>query len=259
MTASALAIEQTNGIAHLRFNRPGVLNALDAATAQAFVAACRALASDPTVRVVVLSGAGPAFMAGGDLAALRADPIGAARALIGPMHEGVRLLMQMSAPVIASVHGAVAGAGWSLALAADLALAAEGTRFNLAYVNIGTSCDLGASWSLPRLVGLRKALEIALLAETIDAAEALRLGLVQRVVPLSDLVVETSALARRLAAKPPAALGHLKRLMRASSERSLQAQLEAEQDAFLDCAGRSEFTAAIDKFFAERVARSANS
>ncbi len=99
-----------------------------------FLDACRSLAADNSVRVVVISGAGRAFMAGGDLTELRADPTGTAQALIGPMHEALLLLTQMRAPVVASLHGAVAGAGLSLALACDLALAAEGTRFTLAYV-----------------------------------------------------------------------------------------------------------------------------
>ncbi|MNP41705.1 4-chlorobenzoyl coenzyme A dehalogenase [compost metagenome] len=158
----------------------------------------------------------------------------------------------MPKPVLASLHGAVAGAGMSVALAADLAIAADGTRFNFAYSDIGTSCDGGISWALPRLVGQRKALEIAYLSDTFDAAEALRLGLLNRVVEADRLGEETALLARRLAQRETCALAHLKRLLRASFERRLSEQLDCEHAAFVDCARRPGFVAAIDDFYAKR-------
>lgn len=250
---TSLIVGRDGGIVQLRFNRPAVLNALDRVTAQAFVHACRDIAADHSVRAVIISGAGRAFMAGGDLAELRADPTSAALALIGPMHEAIVLLAEMRAPVIASLHGAVAGAGLSLALACDFALAAEGTRFTLAYVNIGTSCDLSGSWSLPRLVGIRKAMEIAVLGEQFEAAEALRLGLVNRVVPTADLEAETLALAQRLANGPAQAIAQLKRLMRTSFEHDLRGQLDAERTAFLSCAATGDFVEGLDAFMAKRA------
>ena len=254
-TSAPLRYWREGAVAHLRFNRPEVLNAIDGPTAQAFLAACRALAGDGEVRAVVVSGEGRAFIAGGDLAELRRRPVEAARELIGPMHEGIALLASLDAPVIASLHGAVAGGGLGVALACDLAIAAEGTRFNLAYVNVGTSSDCSTSWALPRLVGLRKALEIALLGETFDAAEALRLGIVNRVVPAADLVAETEKLARRLAEGPPLALGRLKRLMRQSLNRELQEQLDAEAEGFLSCAASADFAEGASAFFEKRPAR----
>lgn len=253
--SSPLTVEVADHVAHVRFDRPDVLNALDGELARALAATCRALAEDAAVRVVVFAGNGKAFMAGGDLQTLRARPTEAVHELIPPVHEAVRLIAEMPKPVLASVHGAAAGAGMSLMLAADLAFAAEGTRFTFAYADIGTSCDGGMSWALPRVVGMRKAMEIALLGDTFDAAEALRLGLVNRVLPAHALADETLAAARRLASREPHALAHLKRLMRASSGRTLAAQLDAEYEAFLDCAGRPEFVAAIDTFFAQRAAR----
>lgn len=254
-TQASLLRQRDGPIARLQFNRPAVLNALDRATAVEFAHACHELASDPSVRAVVVCGAGRAFMAGGDLAELHSDPTGAAVALIGPMHEGLVLLAEMRAPVIASLHGAVAGAGLSLALACDFALAAEDTRFSLAYVNIGASCDVSASWSLPRVVGLRKALEIALLGETFDAAEALRLGLVNRVVPVAELEARTMQLAQRLANGPAQAIAQLKRLMRTSFERDLRGQLDAERAAFLSCAATADFAEGVEAFIGKRPPR----
>jgi len=250
---SSLVVRRDGPIARLQFDRPAQMNAIDRATAQAFAHACRDIASDQTVRAVVIGGAGRAFCAGGDLAELHADPTGAAVGLIGPMHEAIVLLAEMRAPVIASLHGAVAGAGLSLALACDFALAAEGTRFAPAYVNIGTSSDLSGSWWLPRLVGLRKALEIGLIGEPFDAAEALRLGLVNRVLPPERLDAETQALAERLAAGPALAIAQLKRLMHVSFEHDLRGQLDAERAAFLRCAASQDFVEGVDAFLAKRA------
>lgn len=241
-------------IAHIRFNRPAVLNAMDAQTAKSFLAACQAISADDQVRAVVVSGEGRAFISGGDLAEMRKSPVETARALIGPMHEGIGLLASLGAPVIASLHGVVAGGGLGVALACDLAIAAEGTRFNLAYVNVGASSDCSTSWALPRLVGLRKAMEIALLGETFDVAEALRLGIVNRVVPASDLEAETEAIARRVAEGPPLALARLKRLMRDSFNRELKAQLDAEAEGFLGCAKTGDFAEGVNAFFEKRRA-----
>lgn len=253
-SASPLLYGREGAVAHIRFNRPKVLNAIDSAMAAAFLDACKAIAADPEVRVVVISGEGRAFMAGGDIARFRDDPASIPATLIGPMHQALQILTNLRAPVIASLQGAVAGAGMSLALACDLAIAAENTRFNLAYVNLGTSCDLGASWSLPRIVGLRRALEIALLSEPIDAAEALRLGLVNKVVATDALAEETARLAHRLAAGAPAGQGMLKRLMRDSFARDLPTQLEAEQQGFAACSATTDFGEAVAAFLEKRPA-----
>jgi 2-(1,2-epoxy-1,2-dihydrophenyl)acetyl-CoA isomerase len=238
----------------LRFNRPAALNAIDVPMAQAFLAAAHELAADKSVRCVLLSGSGKGFMAGGDLSVLRADPLQGAADLIGPLHEALQVFAAMDAPLVAQVHGVAAGAGLSLMLQADFVLAGEGTRFNLAYVNIGTSCDVGASWALPRLVGLRRALEIAMLGDTLDAVDAERMGLVNRVVPPAELETAAMALAQRLAAGPTVALGRLRRLMRGSVERDLAAQLDAESAAFAECAVTDDFRAGIDAFFARKPA-----
>lgn len=252
---SVLRVTRDAGLVRLRLNRPEALNALDAEMAEAMLAACRDIAADPSVRAVLISGEGRAFAAGGDLSQMRDSPVEAADRLITPLHEALRLLGQIDAPVLASLQGAVAGAGLSLAAAADLAIAAEGTKFNLAYANIGASCDVGASWSLPRLVGLRRALEIALMGEGFDARRALEIGLVNRVVAREALEAESEALARRLAEGPTLAFGRMRRLMRTSFDRSFSEQLDAEREAFLASAATADFQEGLASFFERRPAR----
>ena len=253
--AAPVLLERDGPIATLRLNRPDALNAIDVAMANAFLAAVQAVAADPTVRAVVLRGNGRGFMAGGDLATLRAHPVQGAIDILTPLNQALPLLAQMNAPVIAQVHGVAAGAGLSLLLMADYVLVAEGTRFNLAYINLGTSCDVGASWALPRLVGVRKALEIALLGDAFTADEALRLGLVNRVVPAAELDAATAALAARLASGPTQAYGAMKRLMRDSMDRTLPEQLAAEAAAFVQCAGTQDFQSGVDAFHARQSPR----
>lgn len=228
-------------VAHLRFNRPAALNGIDERLAEGFRQACALVAEDAQVRAVVLSGEGRAFMAGGDLPAMRARPQTIGRDIIAPLHEALKTLAIIDAPVLASVQGAVAGAGVSVMLAADLVIAAENTRLILAYLGIGTSSDGGASMALPRALGLRRALEVALLNEPIDAAKALQWGLVNRVVPLAELAAQTQALAARLAQGPTRAMGRMRRLMRQSFEADFAAHLDAELAAFEACAGEADF------------------
>ena len=249
--AAPVAVRRDGAIAWLALNRPQALNALDVAAATALDAALADLSRDPGLRALVLHGTGRAFCAGGDLHAMRADPLPVARALIEPLHSALRRLDALAVPVLACVHGQVAGAGVSLMLACDLAIAADDCAFNLAYVNVGASCDGSASWHLPRVVGLRRALEIALLGETFGAAEALRLGLVNRVVPAAALAAETERLARRLAAGPTRALGEMRRLLRDAPQRTLDAQLDAEREAFLRCTATDDFRGALDAFAAK--------
>lgn len=251
-------LTRDGAIAHIVLNRPALLNAVNVPMAEALRDACSKIAADSDVRVVVLSGAGKAFMAGGDLARFQAEPADAhehADALIRPLNEVVLMLAALRQPVIASLHGAVAGAGVSLALACDLAIAADTVNFNLAYARLGASPDVSASWYLPRIVGLRKAMEIALLVENIDAAEALRLGMINRVVPAASLASETMSLAKRLANGPTAAYGATKRLLRGADACTLAQQLDAERDAFCNCARSNDFAEGIAAFYGKRAAR----
>lgn len=250
-----LRIERDDGVVTLVFNRPKALNAINVAMAQALLAALQDIAHDDSVRALVLRGEGRAFMAGGDLLTLQRDPLAGVDALLEPLNQALLLLANLNAPVIAQVQGAAAGAGLSLMLQADFVLAAEGAQFNLAYINLGASCDVGASWALPRWVGLRRALEIAMLGESLDTDQALQMGLINRVLPAADLSGEVQRLAARLAQGPTQALGHMRRLMRASLETGLQAQLHAEWQAFRACAQTDDLRAGIDAFFQKQPAR----
>lgn len=254
-TTAPVSLSIAEGVASIRFQRPGVLNAIDVPTAIALRDAVWAAIGDAAVRVIVLSGEGRAFVAGGDLAYFRDAGDNAPQAaaeLIGPMHEAVLALADCRQPVLASLHGAVAGAGMSLAMAADLAIAADDAVFNLAYAKVGATPDCSASWTLTRLVGLRAAMEIALLADSLSASEALRLGLVNRVVPLGQLQDETARLAHRLAGAAPLASAGIKRLLREGLDRSLPEQLAAEQAAFVAGAATQDFHEALDAFFGKR-------
>jgi 2-(1,2-epoxy-1,2-dihydrophenyl)acetyl-CoA isomerase len=254
---SPILLTRDGGVARIAFNRPKVLNALNVAAAEAFLDACRQVATDDGVRVVVIAGEGRAFMAGGDVSAF-GGPVEEGRVrirtIMDPLHDGLELLAGLRAPVIASLQGAVAGAGASIAFATDLAIAADNAVFNLAYSKLGTSPDGSATFSLPRLVGLRKAMELVLLSENVDAQEALRLGLVNKVVPAADLATETDKLARRLADGPTFAFGQSKALLRGSLDRSLHDQLAAEGDAFRACMGTGDFAEGVAAFLGKRAA-----
>ncbi len=244
-------------VASITFNRPAVMNALDAGALRAFRAACERAAADTAVRVIVLRGAGPAFVAGGDVAMFHQQAATMAALvpeLAAELHHGILALRRAPQPVIAAVHGAVAGAGFSIMLACDLVLAAEGTQFSLAYSRIGASPDGGATWFLPRLASWQKAMELMLLADAVDAQTMLRLGIVNRVVAVDRLDAETAALAQRLAAGPARAYAETKALANRALHDGLEAQLEAEALAFARCAATADFAEGVAAFAARRQA-----
>ncbi|WP_439498726.1 enoyl-CoA hydratase/isomerase family protein [Bosea sp. (in: a-proteobacteria)] len=256
MPAPSVLLTVEAGVALLTLNRPEVLNAFDAAMAESFLARIEEIAARDDVRAILIRGEGRGFCAGGDVSQFTrgGDPGAAIEAIIQPLHAGLRRLDALKQPSVACLHGAVAGAGFSLALACDLAVAAENAKFTLAYARIGATPDGSGTWHLPRLVGLRKAKELALLAETIDAAEALRLGLVNRVVPADAVADEAQQLARRLAAGPTQAYGRIKALLGASGGNTLAEQLEAERDAFHGSTRTEDFREGVSAFLKKRPA-----
>lgn len=243
-------------VARIVFDRPDALNAIDVATAQAFEAAvARIIAAG--IRVVTLSGNGRAFMAGGDLGAFRrsADRPAEAEAIIAPMNAALTRLAASDVLSIALLHGAVAGAGLSLGLMADLALAADDMVMRFAYLRIGAPADCGITWALPRIVGLRRAAWIAFEGSAVDADRALDWGLVNRVVPQQDLRAEGDRLAARLAGQAPGASAALKHMLRDSFGRDLATALDVEKQGFRTAAGTADFAEALAAFFEKRPAQ----
>ncbi|MGE0357558.1 MAG: enoyl-CoA hydratase/isomerase family protein [Burkholderiales bacterium] len=248
-------LERRGAAAVITLNRPEKLNALDGALMQGLDEATREAAGDPAVRAVMVRGAGRAFMAGGDVAFFHEN-----LATLGPrfqemgqgFHASVRRLRTMEKPVLACVHGAVAGGGLSVMLACDLAIAASDAQLSLAYANIGTSPDGGSSYTLPRIVGLRKALELAFLGERLDADAALALGLVNWVVAPGELEARAFAILERLAAGPTFAFARTKALFNETWERPLDAQLDAELAAFGRCIPTHDFAEGTGAFVAKR-------
>jgi len=223
-----------DGIAVLTMNRPDRLNALSRPMLATMLETLQRLADDPAVGVVVLTGAGRGFCAGGDVKAMAEGTEFAggtmeekAQALRSSM-ETSRLLHEMPKPTIAMVRGAAAGAGLSLALACDLRVASHNARFGTAFARVGYSGDFGGSYYLTHLVGTAKARELYYTAELLDAAQALALGMVNRVVPDASLEIETMELAARIANGPRVALRYMKRNMNAAESGSLKDQLDLE-------------------------------
>jgi 2-(1,2-epoxy-1,2-dihydrophenyl)acetyl-CoA isomerase len=224
-----LRVEVDGAVAILTLDRPEALNALTVPVKVALREALESLAADRTVRAVILTGAGRAFCAGQDLAE-RGMPDAApldveVRERYNPI---IRALRSMGQPVIAAVNGVAAGAGASLAFACDLRIAAEEARFVLAFGRIGLVPDSGATWFLPRLVGPANAAELALVGDALDAAEALRLGLVSKVVPSDRLQAEARALAGRLAEGAPLAMALTKEALQRSATITLDEALDGE-------------------------------
>ncbi|HYH91548.1 MAG TPA: enoyl-CoA hydratase-related protein [Candidatus Saccharimonadales bacterium] len=229
MGGDGLRVEIDGPVATLTLDRPEALNALTVPLKVALAETLRAIGADRTVRAVVLTGAGRAFCAGQDLAEREAPDAAPLEVELRERYLPIiRALRAMDQPVIAAINGVAAGAGASLAFACDLRLAAPEARFVLAFGRIGLVPDCGATWLLPRLVGQGRATEIALVGEPIGAEEAVRIGLVGRVVPAEALLSEARALADRLAAGAPLAIGWTKHAMETAWTSDLDAALAEE-------------------------------
>ncbi len=259
---SDLLIDVADGVATLTMNRPQARNALSSEMRAALDDAFHRFEADESVRCVVLRGAGEHFMAGGDVKGFgetlaETDPAGMRDLFLHRVHELHTLMFAMRRlpkPIVASVRGAAAGAGVSFAACCDLIIASEDAFFTLAYSLIGTSPDGGSTFALPRAIGSKKAMEMALLGDRIDAASMARFGLVNFVVPTDELEAETAALAARLATGPTRAYGHAKRLVYASLENQMERQLQMEAEAFADCASSEDFREGVSAFVEKRKA-----
>lgn len=255
-------VAQSGGVCTITLNRPGALNALDEAMVDALAAVTEAAAQDDTIRAVVVTGAGDHFMAGGDIRAFKGWLDGEPdRRKLAPMMEGfvhrvhpiIRALRSMPKPAVAAVRGSAAGFGMSLLLACDLAVAADDAVFTLAYCHIGQSPDGGSTYALPRAVGMKRAFEIAYLGDRFGAADALAMGLVNRVVPAAEMEAQAGKLAARLAAGPTEAYARTKALLNASSHNGLEEQMAAEAAAFGAGAATDDFAEGLAAFLEKRA------
>lgn len=251
-----------DGVATIVLDRPEVLNALNPEMAAGLEAATATLGADAGVRCVLIKGAGEHFMAGGDVrhfhSLLQNEPeqvesnIGSE---IENVHAAIMNIRSMPKPVVASIRGASAGFGMSLVAACDLAIAAEDSVFSLAYCRIGTSPDGGSTWTLPRMVGMKRAMELALLGDRITPQQASDFGLVNWVVPTAELDKMTAELTARLAAGPADALARTKALLNQSLGAELDVQLAAEKASFLGGVMGPEFAEGVSAFVEKRPAR----
>jgi 2-(1,2-epoxy-1,2-dihydrophenyl)acetyl-CoA isomerase len=251
-----LRLSREGSVACIQLTQPQKLNAIDLRSASALRDMFRAVAADKTVRAVVLSGAGRAFMAGGDVSyfsshspTLRADN---AAALIDSLHDIIGLMVRFPVPILSVVHGAVAGAGLGLMLASDMTIAAADTRFIFAYADLGTSPDGGLTWFLARMIGVRRALHFASLRRQLDASEALGLGLVQELVKPEELAARGMQRGIELAQLPLQAFLETRRLLLASTGHTLREQLLAEREAFVRCAHSDDFAEGTGAFLQRR-------
>jgi 2-(1,2-epoxy-1,2-dihydrophenyl)acetyl-CoA isomerase len=257
MSYETLLFDVEDHVARLTLNRPDAGNAMNAVMMRELRDVAIRCDEDPEIRAVVITGAGRMFCAGGDLRSFAAEGDGLPAYLKGitnDLHGAVSRLCRMDAPVVSAVKGVAAGAGFSLACAADMVIAAESARFTVAYTGVGLSPDGSCSFFLPRLIGLRRTQELMLTRRILEASEALDWNLVTRVVPDEDLRDESLKLAAQLAAGPTRAFGSVKRLLLHSSGDHLESQMEVEARAIADAARSDDGKEGIAAFLAKRKA-----
>lgn len=248
-----LLVDRTDAVVTLTMNRPAAMNALDVALKEALRDALAELETDRSCRAVVLAGAGGHFSAGQDLRehvstleATTGDPLRTVQAHYNPI---AARLANLPKPVVAAVRGMAAGAGASLAFLADIRIGGPKTSFLMAFAKVGLAADTGASWTLPRLVGHAKAVELLMLAEPVRAEEACRLGLLNRLVDDDEQVLPTAQeLAARLAAGPTVAYGAIKRQLSIADAGTLADALAAEAQAQAICGATTDHRAATFAF-----------
>ncbi len=252
-----ITYEKDGAVATISLNRPEVLNAFNGQMHGEIREAFDAAAEDDEVRAVVLRGEGRGFSAGADLAEVVESEDGdpdLGQYLRETYSRLVTRIVGIEKPVIASLHGPVYGAGMGIALACDLRIAAESAKFSVAFIKIGLMPDAGVSFFLPRVVGLGRAMEMSMLGEAVEAEEAYRIGLVNKVVAEDDLADETAALAGRLADLPTRALGRIKQSLHGSFENDLETALEKEAEGQTFCGYTDDHKEGVAAFREKRQA-----
>ncbi|WP_067431881.1 enoyl-CoA hydratase-related protein [Nocardioides jensenii] len=257
MPDQSVLVDITDGIATITLNRPEAMNSLDIATKEALLDAVRRVAEDEAARCVVLTGTGRAFCVGQDLKEhIRLLEAGDSEALFTTVDKHYNptatLLATMNKPVIAAVQGVAAGAGASLAFACDFRILADTAGFNLAFTGVALSCDTGASWTLPRLVGQAKALELLYFPSTLSAEQSADLGLATTVVPGDDFAAEVATLARRLADGPTQSFGSIRRSVTNSAGASFEDAVAFESQMMQHTGATADHRAAVEAFVAKQ-------
>jgi 2-(1,2-epoxy-1,2-dihydrophenyl)acetyl-CoA isomerase len=258
MAYQTLRYEVKDAIATLTLNRPDAYNALNLMLGRDLFHATLEADEDPGVRCIVVTGTGKAFCAGGDVKdfAEAGDRVGVViKELTTYLHGAISRLARTAKPVIMGVNGIAAGGGMSFALAGDLVVAAESAKFTMAYSRIAASPDGSSSYFLPRLIGLRRALELHYTNRVLTAREALDWGLVNRVHPDAEFPGALAGLARELAAGPTLAFGRAKQLFHQSTQESLETQMELEAQAIAACGHTEDFQAGVKAFAAKQPVR----
>jgi 2-(1,2-epoxy-1,2-dihydrophenyl)acetyl-CoA isomerase len=257
MQYTQLLFEVRDSVASITLNRPEILNALNLELARDLMNVAMECSGNRDVRAVVLSGAGSAFCAGGDLKSFAAqgERLPAYVTEVATyLHAAVSYLTRMQAPVIAAVQGSAAGAGMSLACACDLICAGESARFTAAYTRIGLTPDGSLTYFLSRAVGMKRALELTLLNRTLSAEEAYHWGIVTSIAPDDSMLAQAEALAKRLAMGPTLAFGTTKRLLHQGWNESLETQMTYETQAISAMAASSDGQEGIAAFLGKRPA-----
>jgi len=258
MADAPVLIERDGALVILTLNRPEAYNAIDEPMMQALLGALVDCDEDASVRAVLLTGAGKAFCAGGDLKAMQAvdsagQSVGAfLKRLTVPVHGCIATMARMEKPVIGAVNGVAGGAGFSFALSCDLVLAAESAVFTMAYTKAGLAPDGGSTFFLPRIVGPKRAFDLMANNAVLSAAQARDLGIVNEVYPDASFMAEARSYAGRLADGPSQSFGAAKRLVALSAESSLETQMEHERRAIAACAGTEDFREGVAAFVEKR-------
>jgi 2-(1,2-epoxy-1,2-dihydrophenyl)acetyl-CoA isomerase len=255
--ADAVLYEVRDGVAHVTLNRPDAANAVNQQLAGDLLAVAAAIEQDRAVRAVLLAGVGPRFCGGGDVHGFHeaGDQLTTGiRELLPALHNAIAVLVRQDAPIVAAVHGSAAGAGMGFVGMSDIAVAGESTKFVMAYTQIGLSPDGSSSWFLPRVVGLKRALELTLTNRVLSAQEALDYGIVTKVVPDADVHAEAEAIATTLASGPTVAFGIAKRLLHTSLEDTFETHLAREADGIVAASRTKDAREGIASFVEKRRA-----
>jgi 2-(1,2-epoxy-1,2-dihydrophenyl)acetyl-CoA isomerase len=255
MEFTTLLFDVRDNVAHITLNRPDAANSINEEMGKDLMYAALRCDEDPEIRAVLISGAGKIFSGGGDLKAFTAkgDQLPYhIKEITTYLHAAMSRLTRMDAPVVAAIHGAVAGAGMSIAIACDIVVAAETTRFMVAYTRAGLVPDGSLTYFLPRIVGLKRALELTLTNRMFSAQEALQWGLVTHVVPDNELIAQARAIAVQLAAGPTRAYGISKRLLHSGWTETLETQMENESQAIANSARTADASEGIKAFLEKR-------